>query len=299
MTVLHPVPSETPTPLAPPPVPPAEITAPPAPGEPNRWSDPHRADQTTSAYRQNMVFAFVVLGVITLADLFLITGTFNRILRQDEALSWILGASLTLAAVSGAFTAGTYARKATDRSSRADRALATLLIVGWAALGVGMFVLRWNAADFATAIAYDGAQDASAAETAKEQLLAIVLAAVYLATGILAFVDGHKLTNPAAAALREARGRAEKLLPRLQQQEARVARLRENLSVAEYEYTRLSVEHATAIASRKALAEELKAHARVQIALHLGDPAATGLVHPATPVPVEQNPTAAQQEDLS
>lgn len=306
MTVLHPVPTDTPAPLAPPPVPPVGTIAPPAPGEPNRWSAPDHADQTARDHYLGIVAAFAVLGVITLADLFLIKGTFNRILRDDEALSWILGGSLTLAAVAGAFTAGSYARKAVadPHSSRPDRGIATALILGWVALGAGMFVLRWNAADFApTAIAYDGAMDSSMTEAAKEQLLAVVLAAVYLATGILAFVDGYKLTNPAAAALRAARARLERLLPRLQQQEALVARLRENLSVAEYEYTRLPQEHAIAIASREALAQELKAHARVQITLHLGDPAATGLVRPANPGKVEpaglaeQAPPATQEED--
>lgn len=285
MTVLHPIPTDTPTDLAPSPAPLARTTTPPA-AEPNRWTSPDRADQSASAYRLSMAFAFAVLGVITLVgDLPLIKTTFNRVLRDNPALSWGLGVSLTLASVALAFTAGIYARKAVaaPRLSRSDRIITTVLILGWAALGTGLFVLRWNAADFApTTIAYDGAQDTATAEAATEQLLAVVLAAVYFATGVLAFVDGFKSTNTAAAALRAARARLKTLLPRLQNQEALVARLRENLTVAEREYSRLPQELTTAITSRAALAEELKAHARVQVALHMADPAATGVVRPTT-----------------
>lgn len=297
MTVLHPVPADPeatglPDYVAPPNHPPRGPGLTAAAPKPGGWSAPEHTDETPRAYRARLLLAIALLVIITAADLLLITTTFNRILRDAEWVSWVLGASLTVASLAAAFHAGAYSRRADadPRASRRARTMAVGLGAGWAALGVGMFVLRWQAALFApTAVAYDGAAAAALAEF-REQVLAVVLAAVYLANGIIAYHDGHKLTNPALAALRQARARLDALLPKLQAQEGRVARLVENLEVATQEHHRLPEERATAVAAREALAEELKAHARLQIALHLGDPAATGGVRP---------PAAQQREDES
>lgn len=254
----------------------------PRAGASSKWASPELADESAAAYRIRLLSAFGLLGLISFADLLLVKTTFNVILRDAEWLSWVLGVSLTLAAVAMAFFAGRYSRQAVagGPSVKSDQAIVGILIVLWLVLGAGIFLLRWNAAEFAPAqVAYEGAQTTSV-EEAKERLLAVVLAAVYLATGGLAFVDGYRLTNPVAAAMRTARGRLEKLRPRLQERIGVVARLRENLTAAELEYARLPEQLAEAIAARETLAEELKALARVQIAMHLGDPSATGVVRP-------------------
>lgn len=277
-----------------------KVMAPAAPGEPealhpvavgvaaappNGWKQEDLADEDDGGHRWRLVGAFAVLAVITTADLVLIKGTFNRVLREAEALSWTLGAALTLAAVAASYSAGVLTRKvvAAPRTSRAQTLLAVALVGGWAALGAGMFILRWRAAEFAPQqIVFEGASASVAAglEDVKEKVLAIVLASVYLATGILAFVDGYKLTNPAAKAMRAARRAIRSLRPRLVAQEGLVARLVENLAIHRHDLTTIDTARDTALASRTALAAELKQHARVQIALHLGNPAATGLVRP-------------------
>lgn len=289
MTVLHPLPAEDPGEPA---LQPVHRTS-AATAAPSRWAAAEKADESISSYRQNRFLDFLVIAVITLAgDLPLITTTFNRVVRDNPAISWGLGIALTLASVMLALTAGVYARKSS--SARANAAVTSLLTLGWLLLGIGLFTLRWNAAQFAPAVvAYEGAADTAVAEAAKEQLLAVVLATVYVATGILAAIDGYKNTNPAAAAMRAARAKRDKILPHLQSQEARVARLSENLAVATREYTKLPDERTIALKAREALAAELKAYARVLMAIHLGDPSATGLVRPPDEAP--EQPTDPQE----
>ena len=293
MTVLHPLPADDPGEPA---LQPVHRTS-AATAAPSRWAAPEKADESVSSYRLSRFLDFLVIAVITLAgDLPLITTTFNRVVRDNPAISWGLGIALTLASVMLALTAGVYARKSVTlpSSARANAAVTSLLTLGWLLLGIGLFTLRWNAAQFAPAVvAYEGAADTAVAEAAKEQLLAVVLATVYVATGVLAAIDGYKNTNPAAAAMRAARAKRDKILPHLQSQEARVARLSENLAVATREYTKLPDERAIALKAREALAAELKAYARVLMAIHLGDPAATGLVRPPDEAP--EQPTDPQE----
>jgi len=275
----------------PPTIPPDDHTPPPARADdehasPSPWSTIGAADESDGAYRRSVCLTFLILALVTTADLFLIKGTFDRVLVQDERVSWALGAALTLISVTLAFKAGVSIRHAmsTPKGSRAHTILTVALVTGWVAIGMGFFWLRWNAATFAPAASsFENASPTSAAglNESTDRTFAIVMATVYLATGVLALADGFKLTNPVASSMRAVRRSIKMLTAEVCAKEGRVGHLRENLAIHMHTLDTIDDDRDTALAGRRALAEELKNLARVQIAMHLGSPAATGLVRPA------------------
>lgn len=246
------------------------------------WTDPHLANQTRAQRRREQVFAFLLLALITSADLVLIKATLDHALRLAEQWSWLTAVGLTVTAVALAFSAGAQTRiaQATGRTP-ARRTLIAALTLAWLLVGIALFWLRWNATSFTPAAAsYETAGTTSGATSQDGQshkLLAVVLATIYIATGALAWLDGHKLTNLAASALHRTRRRLDAINPRLADKTARVTRLAENLTIHTHDLDTIEAHRRNAHEARKALAGELKEHARVQIALNLGDPEATGL----------------------
>jgi hypothetical protein len=240
------------------------------------------ADESSGAHLRSVLGQWAVLVVITSADLVLIKATFDRILRQAPSLSWTLGVALTLASVALAFSSGANVKKVRSGWASRDHAvIAAVQVVAFAALGAGILYLRWRAADFAPPqVAFEGANSPASTLPDTEKVLAMILATIYLATGVLAFTDGFKLTNPVAKAMRAARRSVETLMPKLADMEGRVAHLRENSAIHEHDLATIDEARGIALASRRALARELKELSRVQIALALGNPPATGLVRP-------------------
>ena len=246
------------------------------------WADPHLASQTPSQRRREQASAFFLLALITAADLVLIKGTLDHVLRLAEQWSWLTAVGLTVTAVALAFSAGVQARivQATGRTPTRSMLIAALALA-WLTVGVGLFWLRWNANSFTTAAATYDTGGAPVADSGNDdqshQFLAVVLATVYIATGVLAWLDGHKLTNRAATALHRTRHRLDMINPLVADKTARATRLAENRTIHAHDLATIEIHRQNAHAARQALADELKDHARVQIALNLGDPEATGL----------------------
>lgn len=270
---------------------------PPAPGRGRGWTAPHLVFQTSAEHRRELLQDLLALAVITAADLVLIKSTLDHVLRLQEAASWVAAVGLTAAAVFLAFRHGAQCRiTQAEGPTPASTAQVTALTLGWVALGVGLFWLRWNAASFTPAAAqYDGT---TAGPTDRqdhtEKLLAVVLATIYLATGVLAWLDGYKLTNRAATALRRAHRALDRINPLVADKTARVTRLAEHQTIHEHDLDTIEAQRLIAHDARRALATELKEHARVQLAANLGDPEATGAVHdrpedPTTPTPQQQH----------
>lgn len=247
------------------------------------WAAPHLVDQTKRDHLLSVALALVILLLVAACDLVLIKSTFDHVLRNRESLSWLLAAGLTTASVALMFISGSESRViAAEGGTRASRFKAALLVGAWVALGLGLFWLRWNAAGFTQAVVnYGGAQDSSQpSREFYEQLLAVVMLAVYLATGSLAAADGFRLTNRAATALRRARTKVAQLQPKVAEKSGRVKRLREGLELHQHDLDTIEEHRATAHSARKALIAELKEHARVQIAMQLANPSATdGIRH--------------------
>src|SRR5690606_3317233 len=112
MTVLHPVSDDEPR---------ADVAPPPPPGQsrsltasapaPSGWTAPAQVDESSQRIWARVIGSVALLLGVTAADLVHIKTTFNLILGDNEALSWILGVSLTLASVSLPLTAGSFARR--------------------------------------------------------------------------------------------------------------------------------------------------------------------------------------------
>lgn len=258
------------------------LTPPPPAGRRLGWAAPHLANQTPAEHRRALAADLLLLAVVTGVDLILIKSTLDHVLRLPEVWSWAAAAGLTMAAVVLAYRDAAQTRIAQAAGpTAASTALIAALTLAWVAVGAGLFWLRWNAADFTPAAAqYDtsgGPAGTTAREDRTEQLMAVVLATIYVATGVLAWLDGHKLTNHAAAALRATTRRLERITPLVADKTARVARLAESRTIHQHDLDTISAQREIARTARQGLAGELKEHARVQIALNLGDPTATGL----------------------
>lgn len=242
------------------------------------WTAPHLADQSDRGYRRSATITLVILTVVAAGDLVLIKSTFDRVMGQYEIFSWILAIGLTVAAISAMYSAGAETKTATAAGrTRTSSLKSTSLVVAWVLLGVGLLWLRWNSQLFMGQTTYEGDSGAGTGQDL-EHYLAIVLLMIYIATGVLAWVDGYKLTNGAAAAMRETRRQYRSTAADLAVKEGRVARLIENLAIHRYELAAIDRERDLALRARDDLAAELKEHARVQLAMQLADPAATGVV---------------------
>lgn len=237
------------------------------------WTAPNLADETHIRYLSRAFLTLAILLVISLADLLLIKSTLDLVLRLRQNLSWLTAVGLTVAAIAAMMSAGAEARK---RHATGDRGTVrlVLLITGWALVGLGMFVLRWNASDFKFA----EAQEDGARPPDNEWLVALVMLAVFVVTGALAFLDGWKLTNPVAARGRRTRRELAKVLRRLPDLEAHYARLLQHQAIHLEQLARAQPDREAAERAHRALLDRLKEFARIRIAAHLRDPAATGVI---------------------
>jgi hypothetical protein len=254
---------------------------PPAVGTGGRgWCDASEADRTDAQHSLDVLLRLLLLLAIAAADLIFIKATFDRLLRESSWASWLAAAALTLAGLAAAVAAGSSLRAAWARGgSRWSWFGAAAAGAAWAGIGAVVVALRWNSAALAPAAAgYEGG--AAAAGGGAERVLAVGLAAVYIATGVLAALDGWSLRNDDAKAMRNARRRAAQLAQDHDRLEGQVQRMRQ-AQARRQEQLRTGIDEATATAraAADALAAEAQHHARVLIAMHLGDPASSGVAH--------------------
>lgn len=238
------------------------------------WKAPGLADETNRHYVARVVVTIAILLVISLADLLLIKSTLDRVLRLRQELSWLTSVGLTVAAIAAMMYAGAEAKR---RYATGDRNTArlVLLVTGWALVGLGMFVLRWNASAFTFVEETDSG---GTRPPDNEWLVALVMLAIFVVTGALAFLDGWKLTNPVAARGRRTRRELAKVLRRLPDLEAHYARLLQHQAIHLEQLAQAQPDREAAERAHQALLDRLKEFARIRIAAHLGDPAATGVI---------------------
>lgn len=248
------------------------------------WAAPALLSETVKSHRIKRTLALVVLLIVAAVDLIMFKTTLNLVLGEREFLSWMVAVGVTLAALASAVYAGQQVR--TARASGV-RGWAPLLFVAWALIGVALVYLRIKGGVLTpVGAAYEGTETTANSETgAADSLVAVVLAVLYTATGVLAFVEGYLFTNPAASAYRRVKKQFEEKSAEVTTGINRVVRLNENTTVHQHDLDNIEKQRLSARAAREALAAELKDHARVQIALNLGDPEATGVtqMRPAKP----------------
>ena len=230
-------------------------------------------------------WAIAVLVFAGGMDTFLAIPAFNGLLRGEPWQSLICAVAFALIAVSAAYSSGVMFRQG-------KKPISILAGLASVAMVVALLFLRIQAAAVnSTAAVFEGAAPAHD-EAAAEVGIAIVLASAMLATAVLAWVDGYKITlTPAQALLRSLDRRLESANTLVADLEGSLVRLTENEAIAELRLQRLPEERDEAIRGLRAFNRELRELARTEIAVHLADPTATsGLDRPLAPTePVESN----------
>lgn len=227
---------------------------------------------TTRAHRAATAGALALTGALLAGDLALVKPALDPILGESERLSWTVAATISVAATAVAWTTGVSAAARAGKPRIAPLALPVLL---WTAVAAGLLALRYTAA---AATNPDNTHEA--------WLTAALTSAVFAATAWLAAHHARTSADPLAARARATHANANAALRRYDELSthtphltARVTELDLLLNRHHAEAQRLT-EHAThAQHAAAALADELKAHARAEIARHLARPEA---VPPAT-----------------
>lgn len=220
------------------------------------------------------VATLLLTGALLGGDLALIKPALDLVLGEHEQLSWTVAATISIAATAVAWSAGaTIARHPSDQRRRTRQLILPTLL--WTAVATGLFALRYLAA-----------VQANPDDTSEAWLIAALTSAVFACTAWLAAHHAKTSADPLAKNARAAHDRALKTLkehddltngtPLLQ---ARAIELDLLLTRHRNEAQRLTDQGAHAQQAAAELAAELKAHARAEIARHLGRPEA---VPPAT-----------------
>jgi hypothetical protein len=190
---------------------------------------------------------------------------------------WLLTVALTAAAVGVMHVVGRTARNLREGQGGLGRTALVLMTIGWIVLGAAAFYVRTQveAPSTSTGAPRFGA-DAGAAASGDDPLLsAILLAALYVGSGILAFYIGFSEHHPRMAAYLQLRADLAK-----QQEQAALAEqtaidAQRRFETAKAEVDRTTDRTAAAEASVDAEVAELKELARIHVAGLLGEPAAT------------------------
>ncbi|WP_042406285.1 hypothetical protein [Streptacidiphilus carbonis] len=235
------------------------------------------------------IWPYVMILVVTAgADVAAFYQVVALIMPVSPWLVYLLVVGLTGTALSLAHFAGIAMRTAEERARPTHSARhAGVLIAIWMLLGAAAFIIRLlgSGADAgsgsSTGFRTGGSASDSTGTPHQALLTAGLFLALYLGTGAIACLSSHRAHNPVALAHRRAR--------QAQQVAAQAARhtgsalvraeLEHQQQLDERERDERRWQHARA--ERLAWAEELKRYARVLMATHLADPAATdGLTDP-------------------
>lgn len=216
-----------------------------------------------------------------LADVFLAVPAFNGVLGESPVLSWGCAIAFVALAIGASVTAGRGLKNGNIAVVSAAAVAVGLLIVG-------LLVLRITAAGINdSAIAFEGATQGADGALA-ELPIAIVFAALMLATSILGAIEGYLITTPQSVkSLRALDAELAQVAGELAVAEAEETRLVENVAIAEERIVHLDDDLRHALQGLRAFARELQELARTEIVRHLGTPSATSgldlpLAHPAT-----------------
>lgn len=216
-----------------------------------------------------IVITTALLIVAAFADVILAIPAFNGVLGESPVLSLFCGIAFVSIAIGAAVNAGRELKHG-NRFAVYAAGLAVLLLVG------GLLVLRITAAGINTSAAvFEGStptEDGALAEIP----VAIVFAALMIATSILAAIDGYLLTvSRQVKNLRVLTRSQQRNAAQIASTEAELTRHVENLGMAEGRIRHLDRDLEEAIEGLQSFARELQEIARTEIARHLGSPTAT------------------------
>lgn len=204
--------------------------------------------------------------------------TLAGMLTQSQAyMVWVLTIAVTAAAVGVMHVAGRTARNLREGQGGLGRIALTLMVLGWLVLGAAAFYVRTQVSPpgSSTTDAAFGA-DPTAATTGDNPLLsALLLGALFIGSGILAYWLGFSDHHPRMVTYRKLRKRLAKQRTVTASAEKAAAEADGKFATAKDEVRRTAQRAAAAQASIDAEIAELKELARIHVAGLIGDPAAT------------------------
>lgn len=245
-----------------------------------------RLDQDARSHRNEVRGLFVLAFVLGAVDAILIKTVWNVILADNELISWAMAIITAFGATLLAWTAGRWCAIGLIDHHRGHLVGAALAAIVWIVIGAAVSWLRWQTGALtSTTINVEGATTTSTAQTL-HHILAIALIALYLMPGITAALHGYETGNPIAARQRATHTQLQRLRAEVRHLEAR-AHEQDHLLTQHYN-TKAGIDTEAALAKQQAnaLAEELKAYARVRIAEAIGEPTAV----PSAPAQARPTP---------
>lgn len=267
------------------------------PNETGAGAAPHRInwaapDLVYTSWRwPAQVLILVLLIGLSLLDAYLMTGPLASVLRESPTATTNIAFGVALAsALIAAWTGWTLrGARGNHPDSRSHLVLPAVSGVAWLTIGLGIAAVRVTASTTRTQFTYD-APAATGGASAAAWWGAVLFLAVYFGVGALAFGDLYHLRQDAAAALRRAVKKRERLVRELEQAQALEKRVIEIMAIRAYETSLLPgrAEQAKAINAAHALA--LKQLSRHEQAVRLGDPSGTGITSPRHPVNPASSP---------
>jgi len=248
-------------------------------------------DETEKHFRRRFRKALALVILFSLVDVILIKTTWDQVLQQPQIVSWLLAIVTGLCASALMWQSGAQAASGRVFKSFATQLMACGALVAWLGLGAGLFWLRWNAAALAGSAIQTEGQSTTDPATHTHRVMAIVMIFVYLAPGILAWIDGYLLSHPIEARQRRNCALRHSLTKQLSDKEAESSRIRNLLHQNKEEIDLVPAQAALAKQANAALAAELRSYARQEILRRLGTPNAAGITHPdAQPAATREAP---------
>lgn len=221
---------------------------------------------------------WVLLGLAATGDVVtfyvVLAGTFRE---AGDIVVIGLTAAFAAAAVGLMHVVGRALKNLRESQGGLGRPTIVMMVVGWLTLGAVAVFFRSQVATPTTAPGslFDDAS-AEVAAAAQEQLLsAVLLAGLFLASGLLAFYVGYSEHHPRVSSYRVLKRRLAKQQKRQRDTASSAVEGREALTLARSVEARASSRLTEGIAQVDATVDELKELVRVLVAEHMGLPEAT------------------------
>lgn len=277
------------------------VPATPEPTEPDRdaaamsappnsrrgWADRGKISETVRDHQRHLALGIALAVALTAADAVLMSVVANILLGSDPWKSWLLVLGMCSGIVVTAVLAGNQLRYALATGKTIHGVFTGVLLAAWLTLGMLLMIVRWNSGALEnTAVIYqDGAMPVDEGSSSPHLWLALLLLGMHVVLGVVAILDGYRLTNPVAAELRRINTQLAELEPELAAAESDYVRATDLLRIARKEEARIDDDLDEARKHADAVFEQLRDAVRLHIAALLGDPGATSGAR-RRPVPV-------------
>jgi uncharacterized membrane protein len=221
--------------------------------------------------------SILLLALATAGDLASFYIALAGMTGQEAWMVWLLTVALTAAAVGIMHVVGRTARNLREGQGGLGRTALVLMTIGWVVLGAAAFFVRTQveAPTASTGVPAFGGGESAAAGGDDPLLCALLLAALYVGSGILAFYIGFSDHHPRMAAYLRLRADLVTQQEQPAQAEETAIDAERRFETAKAEVARTTDRTAAAEASVDAEIAELKELVRIHVAGLLGEPAAT------------------------